>query len=455
MTEIQKHQEKATSKVEWTENPTTKIQDWAKKISRTEGWGKVWKEIKVKIWTKEVEKSENNLNNILRNKKWNEKVSEKNWSNEVLKNLDSKIEKTLPDGQDMDKLAKVVRNKKWEKFDNLEDAKTFLREQFLKWEIKNLNELVANTYDKEWNKKEISKYDSIIAENPELEKVLSWLENEKLAKEVLSIYWKKELEGYSNLLDNIKWEALPKNIEDFNELLTEEAIKRVEEAWKGKIDKDWNSVDKWMTDKEYKKYVKDMISDPKTSWAMISQMSKKQWISETQAKNVKSQPLPSNFESLSWEQKTLALIKHFEWFSPKSYWDYKQWSYWYWSKSPWKWTTITESEASSLLENKIKSNYNIEIELNKRWMSDVYKKLGNNQKAALSSFIYNLWPAKLDNLKTVLESGNSQAVSSEMLQYNKAWWNILKGLVSRRKTEANLFLKEDLNNKKESKEINA
>ena len=68
-----------------------------------------------------------------------------------------------------------------------------------------------------------------------------------------------------------------------------------------------------------------------------------------EARNVKAQELPSNFESLSWNEKTIKLIEHFEWFSAKSFWDYKQYTRWYGTKAPWPNQTISQPEAEKKL----------------------------------------------------------------------------------------------------------
>jgi GH24 family phage-related lysozyme (muramidase) len=183
-----------------------------------------------------------------------------------------------------------------------------------------------------------------------------------------------------------------------------------------------------------------MQNDPQMASQMMSKMSWAGQISEKQAKNVQPEAL-----NLSWtaKEKTLNLIKHFEWFTPKAFWDYKQWTRWYGTQAPWKWASISKDKASSELEWKINTEYNLKKELSKRWLSWVYEKLWDNQIAALTSFIFNLWPWKINSIKWPLQqfeqSWNPEVVANAMLQFNKAWGKTLSWLVKRRKTEAKLF----------------
>lgn len=174
------------------------------------------------------------------------------------------------------------------------------------------------------------------------------------------------------------------------------------------------------------------------------------WISSWEAREIQPESL-ADLENFNWEQKTLALIKHFEWFSPNAFWDYKQWTHWYWTKAEWPWDIITKERATKELQKKVNTEFN----LNKYISSEVMDKLWDNQKAALTSFIFNLWSWKLNSFQTLLNKypDTANQIANKMQRYNKAGWNILKWLVSRRKTETKLFLTDDKKTDTKNREV--
>jgi GH24 family phage-related lysozyme (muramidase) len=68
----------------------------------------------------------------------------------------------------------------------------------------------------------------------------------------------------------------------------------------------------------------------------------------------------------------------------------------------------------------------------------IANELNQNQFDALVSFCYNCGAGNLENLT---HGKTLQQISVDILLYNKAGGNILEGLVKRRKTEQELFLK--------------
>jgi GH24 family phage-related lysozyme (muramidase) len=261
---------------------------------------------------------------------------------------------------------------------------------------------------------------------------------------MLVLYDKDTIDWYSNIIkdNNIK------NIEEFDKLLKAEIIKRWIEAWKWKIDENWNVVER--TDEEKKeaeKNMKKIMKDPKAKKEISKKMSWYKWFSESAARNVQAEKLDLTWTAM---ERSLSLIKHFEWFVSVSYWDYKQYSYWYGTKAPWAWAKITKETATKQLQEQVQNKYNLKTELTKRWLWNVYDKMWPNQIAALTSFIYNLWPWKLKSFKTLLSNypNSKNQIAEKMTKYNKASWNILKWLVKRRKTEAELFLNNTWSNDK-------
>jgi len=118
-----------------------------------------------------------------------------------------------------------------------------------------------------------------------------------------------------------------------------------------------------------------------------------------------------------------------------SKWDNKQYTWWYWTKAPWKWLFISEEQALSELKEKVNK---IIISLNKeKWFSGLNK----NQKISLSSFFYNVWLSKWwkENLMYRLRNNFLKAATNMMLEYKYAGWNHSTWLLDRRKKEVNKF----------------
>jgi len=285
--------------------------------------------------------------------------------------------------------------------------------------------------DKDGKKIPSDKYKELQKEVPalvDLEKT-----DPNLAKDIIALYGQDDIKAASSYLEKLKKDGkLPKNLEEF-----ENAMKEFKESIKEESIRN----PEWFETK-----VQEMVHS--------GQLSKQAWehilksLTPSQAHNVKPVSLPENFDSLEWKEKTLALIKKFEWFSPNSFWDYKQYTRGYGTKAPWPHQKISESAASSELSEKIDKHYNLWKYLDQqtlKWMWD-------NQKAAMTSFIFNLWPLKLKAFKPMLEKYAqaewsekqqiAQQIADKMQNYCHAGWKVLQGLVARRKTEAELFLKD-------------
>ena len=96
---------------------------------------------------------------------------------------------------------------------------------------------------------------------------------------------------------------------------------------------------------------------------------------------------------------------------------------------------ITEERASDLLGMTIKS-------FEKHVDSFCRDDINQNQFDALVSFAYNLGPYNLKNstlLKKVNANPNDPTIRDEFMKWTKAGGKVLKGLVERRKAEADLY----------------
>lgn len=94
---------------------------------------------------------------------------------------------------------------------------------------------------------------------------------------------------------------------------------------------------------------------------------------------------------------------------------------------------LTRKQADTLFEKDVKS---AESYVNNKKYCPVISKLNQHQFDALVSFTYN---AGAGNLKSLCRSKNISQIGTDILLYNNSQGTVLKGLVSRRKAEQNLF----------------
>jgi len=97
-------------------------------------------------------------------------------------------------------------------------------------------------------------------------------------------------------------------------------------------------------------------------------------------------------------------------------------------------TIITEQRATELLSNSLK---NLEQHVDSFCRDDI----NQNQFDALVSFAFNLGPYNLKStlLKKVNKNPNDPTIRDEFMRWTKAGGKVLKGLVERRKCEADLY----------------
>lgn len=95
---------------------------------------------------------------------------------------------------------------------------------------------------------------------------------------------------------------------------------------------------------------------------------------------------------------------------------------------------ISEEEATRLLI-KVAKDFEREI------LERVKVPLNSNQLSALVSFVYNIGVGAFSSstLLRVLNQGNYQEASKQLLRWNKGGGRVLPGLVTRRKEEKQLF----------------
>lgn len=127
------------------------------------------------------------------------------------------------------------------------------------------------------------------------------------------------------------------------------------------------------------------------------------------------------------------LVKSFEGFKSTRYWDSTQWSIGYGTKARKNEKTITQAEADKRLRSELD-----------RAKKDVIEhaanlRLNEAQIAALTSFHYNTGA-----IARVVEraNGDPAAIPSIIQEWRRSDGKVLKGLVTRRQTESNLYATE-------------
>lgn len=153
---------------------------------------------------------------------------------------------------------------------------------------------------------------------------------------------------------------------------------------------------------------------------------------------------PTGVSTTTWWATTnsVDLISKWEWFRDKAYQDvWWVWTYWHgFTKRPdgtpvQPWDTISMDESKQRLQEEINNRQN--------YMNYVTVPLSDSQKAALSSFEFNLWSGIWEkDAMPILNAINSWDFNKAweiMKQYNKAWWKFVQWLQNRRNEEAQLL----------------
>ena len=98
--------------------------------------------------------------------------------------------------------------------------------------------------------------------------------------------------------------------------------------------------------------------------------------------------------------------------------------------------TITRAKADKLLQADVAEFWDY---VNNPYYVPLIGRMGENQKAALTSFAFN---CGANNLKTLCKNRSLEEIADAILLYNKAGGKVNAGLVARRKDERMLFLKD-------------
>jgi hypothetical protein len=133
-------------------------------------------------------------------------------------------------------------------------------------------------------------------------------------------------------------------------------------------------------------------------------------------------------------EQLINYIKHNEKFSPKAFWDYKQWTNGYGTKARSRNEVIDEKEADRRIRQKAQEYYDIVVRF------DQTHKYGfnNNQRDALTSFVLNGGPGWLNQVSNNGRRSKEQ-IAKAMTEYNTAGGKRLGGLARRRREEVAMF----------------
>ena len=161
-------------------------------------------------------------------------------------------------------------------------------------------------------------------------------------------------------------------------------------------------------------------------------------VKEPTRRSFGSRSVEMNFGAMSGYGKPsdelIQFVKQKEGFSPKAFWDYKQYTNGYGTRANSSDEVIDEKEADHRLREKAQEFYNIVVKFDHAYKYG----FNDNQLNALTSFVFNGGPGWLDQVSANGKRSKEQ-IAQAMLNYNTAGGQQLPGLVSRRRQEVAMF----------------
>jgi GH24 family phage-related lysozyme (muramidase) len=149
------------------------------------------------------------------------------------------------------------------------------------------------------------------------------------------------------------------------------------------------------------------------------------------AKDSQSANTPTKAGEVS--ENLVNFVKKKEGFSPRAFWDHKQWSIGYGTKST-EGEIINEQEADKRMREVLQKSQDAVLAHARKNNYD----FNQNQVDALSSFVYNLGPGILNQL-TGNGSRSIEQIAAKIPEYNKASEKIVPALQKRRAEEYAMF----------------
>ena len=137
---------------------------------------------------------------------------------------------------------------------------------------------------------------------------------------------------------------------------------------------------------------------------------------------------PEVEKATEWQDHAIDFIADFEGFQECAYWDFKQWSIWYWTASR-QWECITREEAKKRKKEHLHSIFEL---VDIACYSD-------HQKIAMTSYVYNTGGYQL-GLRGIIHRCDTAWVLRIMRNWGwSANWRVLSWLAKRRNIEINKF----------------
>lgn len=138
---------------------------------------------------------------------------------------------------------------------------------------------------------------------------------------------------------------------------------------------------------------------------------------------------------MAFQDKAINIIKKYEGFSEKAYWDKKQWSIGYGFKARSGSDTISREEADRQMAGKV-APFAAAVE-----KGVTNKSLTEEQKAVLTSFAYNVGEQAFteSTLLKKINAGDLEGAKSEFMRWTNAGGKTDIGLINRREKELAMF----------------
>lgn len=138
---------------------------------------------------------------------------------------------------------------------------------------------------------------------------------------------------------------------------------------------------------------------------------------------------------MAFQERAINLIKKYEGFSEKAYWDRNQWSIGYGFKTGSGKDTISREEADKQMASKVAPF----AEAVEKGVTN--KNVTEEQKAALTSFAYNVGEHAFSEstLLKKINAGDMEGAKSEFMRWTKSGGKTDVGLINRREKELAIF----------------
>ena len=154
----------------------------------------------------------------------------------------------------------ILKEKLWEKYEKY--IKTWYTKEVLREKYLESNKKILVAKDKDWKEIKSEKYIQILEKNKNFAK-LNTDDNPNFTKELLIVYWEKEIEWYEWLIETVwkRWEKLPTTLEEFDSFIDEKAENFVSYG-------NTSKKEIWVDIENYKKIIEANPNNEKAKWIL-------------------------------------------------------------------------------------------------------------------------------------------------------------------------------------------